>query len=62
VPFPLKGTIKNHSHIIRTGRYKVAATRSTIDDDLNFGVRSQNYKYGCLCSTNLDRSVLNKFR
>ena len=36
MPFPLKGTTRNHSQIIRTDRSKVATTRSTIDDDLKF--------------------------
>ena len=31
-----KVTTKNHSHTIITGRSEVAATRSTIVDDLNF--------------------------
>ena len=57
MPFPLKGTTRNHSQIIRTDRSKVATTRSTIDDDLKFWVRFQNHKCRCLYSTNLDRRV-----
>ena len=35
VPSPFKVTIGNHSHIIRAGRSKVTATRSTTANDLN---------------------------
>ena len=34
MPSPFKVTTGNHSHIIRTNRSKVVATRSTIDGDL----------------------------
>ena len=34
VPFSFKVTTGNHSHIIRSGRFEVAATRSTTDGDL----------------------------
>ena len=33
---PFKVTTEYHSHTIRTGKSKVAATRSTTADDLNF--------------------------
>ena len=36
VPSPFKVTIGNHFHIIRTSRSKIAATRLTATDDLNF--------------------------
>jgi len=36
VPSSFKITSRNHSHIIRTGRSQVVATRSYIADDLNF--------------------------
>ena len=48
---PFKVTTKYHSNTIRTDRSKVAATRSTIVDDLNLWVESQCHKCGCLCST-----------
>ena len=35
VPSPFKVTTGNHSYIIRTGRFEVAATRSYIADDSN---------------------------
>ena len=54
VPSPFKITTRKHSHTIRTGRFKVAATRSTTANDLNLWVRSQSHKHGCLCIANSD--------
>ena len=57
VSSPIKVTTENHSHTIRTGRSKVAATKSTTANDLNLWVGSQSHKWEVYVQQIQDRRV-----
>ena len=57
MPSSFKVIARNHSHIIRSSRSEVVATKSTTANDLKVTrvgacVGSQSHKSGCLCGAN----------